>query len=64
MIIETLLPYWDASQKMRSYSSFTRLDGSNLMECVMLYSESPSVKAAAIRALGATPELVEGNGAA
>jgi hypothetical protein len=64
MLIETLLPYFDASLLLRSYSSFKKLDGLNLMESVMVCSKSPAARAAAARSLGATPGLVEGNGAA
>jgi hypothetical protein len=64
MLIDTLLPYFSASHLLRSYSSFKRLDGLNLMESVMVCSKSPAARAAAANALGATPELVEGNGAA
>jgi hypothetical protein len=64
MLIETLIPYFSASQDLHSYSSFKRLDGLNLMESVMVCSKSPAARAAAARSLGATPELVKGNGAA
>jgi hypothetical protein len=64
MLIETLIPYFSASHLLHSYSSFKRLDGMNLMESVMVCSKSPAARAAAARSLGATPELVEGNGAA
>lgn len=61
MLIESLLPYFRASQDLNSYSSPRRLDGMNLMESVAMYSQSPAAKAAAIRAMGGTPELVLSN---
>jgi hypothetical protein len=64
MLINTLQPYFDASLLLRSRSSFKKLDGLNLMESVMVCSKSTAARAAAARSLGATPELVEGNGAA
>jgi hypothetical protein len=61
-LCESLLPYFNASHQINSYSSFKRLDGMNLMECVVVYSQSPTVKAAAVRAMGGTLELVQPNG--
>jgi hypothetical protein len=61
MLIDTLIPYFDASHLLHSYSSFKRIDGLNLMESVMVCSKSPAARAAAARSLGASPELVLSN---
>lgn len=58
MLCETSLPYFTASHMLNSHSSFKKLDGMNLMESVMVCSQSKAARAAAIRALGVTPELV------